>query len=84
MAVIRATNPDVLVLDLMLPGRTGLEILGDLRGDMALARLPVLVLSAAGQGTAREDAERAGATAFMTKPFANAEVLAAIRALGPV
>lgn len=82
LEVIRASPPDVLVLDLMLPGRSGLEILADLRRDAALAALPVLVLSAAGQGTARDDADRAGASAFMTKPFANAEVLAAIRALG--
>lgn len=82
LEVIRAAPPDVLVLDLMLPGRSGLEILADLRRDAALATLPVLVLSAAGQGTARDDADRAGASAFMTKPFSNAEVLAAIRTLG--
>jgi DNA-binding response OmpR family regulator len=81
---IRAARPDVVVLDMMLPGRSGLDVLGDMRSDAELARLPVLVLSAAGQDIAREAAERAGASRFMTKPFANAEVLASIRELaGP-
>lgn len=82
LAAIRAARPDVLVLDLMLPGRSGIEILGDLRRDESLASLPVLVLSASGQGSARGEAEDAGATAFIAKPFSNAEVLSAIRALG--
>ncbi len=82
--VIRREAPDVLVLDLMLPGRTGYEILGDLRADPALAGLPVLILSARGQPSDRELAERAGASRFMMKPFGNAEIVAALREMaGP-
>lgn len=73
--------PDVLILDLMLPGMSGLEILTALRADPRTAALPVLMLTAKGQGRDREAAERAGVSAFMSKPFANAEMRAQVRAL---
>jgi DNA-binding response OmpR family regulator len=78
LAVIIREVPDVLVLDVMLPGRSGYEILTDLRADPKWADLPVLVLSARGQSREREAAERAGATRFMSKPFGNAEIIAAL------
>ncbi|KEO56103.1 response regulator transcription factor [Thioclava pacifica] len=81
MARIAEDLPDAIILDLMLPGRSGLEILVDLRADADLSRLPVLMLSARGQGRDREAAERAGATAFLAKPFANADVLARLEAI---
>ena len=77
--VIRREAPDVLVLDLMLPGRTGYEILGDLRADPGFSALPVLILSARGQPQDRARAEEAGASRFMTKPFGNDEIVAALR-----
>ena len=79
--VVRARAPDVLILDVMLPGRSGYDILRELRDDPAHANLPVLMLTARGQTKDREMAERAGASRFMTKPFANADVLDAVRAL---
>jgi DNA-binding response OmpR family regulator len=81
VARVRETRPDLVILDLMLPGQSGLEILTALRADPATAALPVLMLSAKGQARDREAAERAGASRFMTKPFANAEMLAEVRAL---
>ena len=80
---IRAMRPDVLVLDVMLPGRSGFEILQDLRADPALAALPVLVLTARGQDRERDAALAAGATRFLPKPFGNAELVATVRALVP-
>ena len=80
-AAVKAARPDLLILDLMLPGRSGLEILGALRADPGLAGLPVMMLTAKGQGRDREAAERAGANLFMAKPFANAEFVAAARSL---
>jgi DNA-binding response OmpR family regulator len=73
--------PDVLVLDVMLPGKSGFDILKEIRADPATAALPVLMLTAKGQGRDRELAERYGASCFMTKPFANAEVLKTVNAL---
>jgi len=81
LTAIRASAPDVLVLDVMLPGRSGFDILADLRADPGLQALPVLMLTAKGQGGARGAAEQAGADRFLTKPFANAEVLATVREL---
>ncbi|MEE4118683.1 MAG: response regulator [Paracoccaceae bacterium] len=70
--------PDVVVLDVMLPGRSGFDILRDLRAAPQTHALPVLMLTAKGQGRDREQAERYGVTRFMTKPFANSEVLEAV------
>lgn len=78
---IARRGPDVIILDVMLPNRSGFDVLQDLRADPALAELPVLMLTARGQKRDRELAERYGATAFMTKPFSNAEVLDTVRAL---
>lgn len=78
---VRHRAPDVVILDVMLPGKSGYDILRELRDDPETADLPVLMLTARGQNKDREMAERAGASRFMTKPFSNAEVLDAVRAL---
>lgn len=78
---VRAGAPDLVILDLMLPGVSGLDLLAAIRADAGLAAVPVLMLTAKGQGRDREAAERAGVSRFMTKPFANAEMLAAVRDL---
>ena len=74
-------EPDVVVLDVMLPNRNGFDILRDLRAQKATAELPVLMLTAKGQAKDRERAEDLGVSAFMTKPFANAEVIDRLRSL---
>ena len=73
--------PDLVILDVMLPGRSGYDILQDLRDDQTTKDLPVLMLTARGQNKDREMAERLGANRFMTKPFSNAEMLQCIREL---
>jgi Response regulators consisting of a CheY-like receiver domain and a winged-helix DNA-binding domain len=78
---VRRTRPDLVILDVMLPGKGGLDILRDLRAAGDLAATPVLMLTARGQKQDREQAERFGATGFMTKPFANGAVLDAVRAI---
>ena len=75
---IQTANPDAVVLDVMLPGRSGYEILRELRADPAFMRLPVLMLTARGQKKDREMAAELGVTRFMTKPFSNAEVVEAL------
>ena len=79
--MIQTAKPDLVILDLMLPGKSGLEIIRELREVESLKALPVLMLTARGQMKDRERAERAGVTRFMTKPFSNAEVLTAVRDL---
>lgn len=79
--MVRERRPDVLILDVMLPGKSGYDILRELRDDPDINGLPVLMLTARGQTKDREIAERAGCDAFMTKPFSNADVLETVRAL---
>lgn len=79
--VIQDADPDLVILDLMLPGKSGLEIVRELRAQEDMQALPVLMLTARGQMRDREMAEKAGVTRFMTKPFSNAEVLTAVRDL---
>lgn len=80
-ATIRRTAPDVVILDVMLPGRSGYEILAALRADAGTQGLPVLMLTAKGQGRDRAEAERVGASRFLSKPFSNNDILAAVRDL---
>jgi len=74
-------QPSVLVLDLMLPELDGYEVLRQLRANPKGANLPVLMLTAKGQRIDRETALECGADLFMTKPFANAEITAAVTKL---
>jgi DNA-binding response OmpR family regulator len=70
-----------VILDTMLPGRSGLDILRDLRADAATAAIPVMMLTARSQQRDREMAMSLGCSHYMTKPFSNAEVLASVRNL---
>ncbi len=81
VAEVNRRSPNVIILDAMLPNRSGFEIIKDLRADPATASLPVLMLTARGQKRDRELAERSGASRFMTKPFSNSEVLDCLREL---
>ncbi|WP_394178000.1 response regulator transcription factor [Yoonia maritima] len=73
--------PDMIILDVMLPGRSGFDILRDLRGTDTTKDIPVMMLTARGQEKDRELALRLGANHFMTKPFSNAEVRDHVRTL---
>ena len=77
----RTETPDVLVLDVMLPEMDGFEILRQLRSDQRGASLPILMLTAKGQREDREMALKCGADLFITKPFANAEIVSAVKKL---
>lgn len=81
---VRTRAPDVVILDVMLPGKSGFDILQEIRADASLGELPVLMLSARGQAKDLEMAERLGANRYMTKPFSNGEVLDAVRGLAPL
>jgi DNA-binding response OmpR family regulator len=83
VAEVARVDPDLVVLDMMLPGRSGMDILRDLRADPETQGLPVLMLTARGQSRDRDMAELAGVSRFMTKPFSNSEVLEAVRSLMP-
>ncbi len=67
-ARISANPPSIIVLDLMLPGRSGWDFLRERQIDSALAQIPVVVISAAPQNRILE-AKELGANAFLSKPF---------------
>jgi CheY-like chemotaxis protein len=66
---IKSLNPDVVVLDIGLPGLDGWEVLSQLRQDPNSAEVKVLVLTAHAQPEMADRAAQGGADAFMTKPF---------------
>ena len=74
-------GPDVVVLDVMMPGRDGLDVLTALRGDPATAELPVIVLSAKSSDGDIWAGWRAGADIYLTKPFEIDLLVKHIRAL---
>lgn len=67
LELVREVEPDVVVLDLMLPRLGGLEVLARLRADAHLRHIPVLVITAWNE--TREDVLAAGAADFASKPF---------------
>lgn len=78
---VRRAPPRVLVLDVMLPKRSGFDVLRQLRADAETRDLPVLILTAKGQQQDRRIAEELGADSFVTKPYSNSEVVGAVRKL---
>lgn len=81
MRTVRVSRPRMLVLDIMLPKRSGFEVLKQIRADPSTRNLPVLVLTAKGQAQDRRIAEELGADRFVTKPYSNTEVVEAVRTL---
>ncbi|HXT11539.1 MAG TPA: response regulator transcription factor [Candidatus Angelobacter sp.] len=80
LTAVSTVRFDGIVLDIMLPGRDGLSILRELREQQN--RTPVLLLSARGAVNERVEGLNAGADDYLPKPFATAELVARVRALG--
>ena len=76
-----AARPDALVLDLMLPGRSGLEVLREVRGEPSTRDLPVIVLTARSAEMDKLLGFEHGADDYLTKPFGPRELVARLRAL---
>lgn len=66
---IQDHTPDLVVLDVSMPGMSGLDVCRLVRSDPSLAHIPVLLLSAGVSGASREAGTQAGADDFMPKPF---------------
>ena len=76
LEIARRLRPDVIILDMMMPRLSGLEVLNEIRGDGELAETPVIVLTA--QPSTKEEALRCGADIVMVKPFEPEEITAAV------
>jgi phosphate regulon transcriptional regulator PhoB len=81
LAQIRKAPPDLLILDLMLPKLSGLEICKEIRKDTSLNRLPILILTAKGEEADRVVGLELGADDYVTKPFSPRELVARVKAL---
>src|SRR6202163_289593 len=81
LAQVRKTPPDILLLDLMLPKLSGLDICKEIRRDTSLNRLPILMLTARGEEADRVVGLEMGADDYVTKPFSPRELGARVKAL---
>lgn len=75
LKLAREERPDLILLDLMLPGMDGFEILSQLRSNPETAAIPVLILSAKTREEDKQMASRIGADGYMTKPYHRAQLL---------
>ncbi len=81
LQLARERHPDVIVLDLMLPGMTGYEVLETLKEDAQTSDIPVLVLTAKSLRADRERSHGLGASDFLTKPFLPNELCELVESL---
>jgi two-component system phosphate regulon response regulator PhoB len=81
LTTVKKTPPDLLLLDLMLPKLSGLDICREIRKDESLARLPVLMLTARGEEADRVVGLEIGADDYVVKPFSPRELIARVKAL---
>jgi phosphate regulon transcriptional regulator PhoB len=81
LAQVRKTSPDILLLDLMLPTLSGLDICKEIRRDQTHNRLPILMLTARGEEADRVVGLEMGADDYVTKPFSPRELVARVKAL---
>lgn len=77
----RQLHPDLILLDMMMPGRSGLDVLAELRRDAELARTPVVMLTARTQVADRDAAEAAGADRYLGKPFSPLQLISVVEEL---
>ncbi len=79
MKVIASADPDLVLLDIMMPGVNGWQFCEALRENESTADIPVIFVTALGGAKDREAAGRAGAAGYVTKPFANDVLVAEVR-----
>ncbi len=81
LRAIESCPPDLIFLDVMMPGKDGLTWCAELKSDPRYARIPIVLLSARGQERDREQALASGAADFLTKPYSPHELKRRVREL---
>ena len=79
LAAFRENKPDLVLLDLMLPGFDGIEVCGQIRQESGV---PIIMLTAKGRETEQAKGLALGADAYMLKPFSTKDLVAKIREMG--
>ncbi|MBS4098553.1 MAG: response regulator [Sulfuricella sp.] len=80
LTTLRRDKPDIMVLDVRMPGMTGYQVCREIRDDPEFAALPVIMVTALSLPEERLKGIEAGATDFISKPFNKKELLARVRA----
>jgi DNA-binding response OmpR family regulator len=81
LAAIRATLPDLVVLDVMMPKLDGFAVLEAVRGDPATSAVRILMLTAKGREAEHKRGLTLGADAYLSKPFSTHELVAKVQEL---
>ncbi|MEO0081318.1 MAG: response regulator, partial [candidate division WOR-3 bacterium] len=81
LARVRSQRPDLVILDLMLPGADGFSVCAMLKRDQRFADIPVIILSARNKPADQQNAAALGADAYLTKPFRPEELLGYVASL---
>ena len=81
LTIAREENPDLIILDVMMPGRGGIETCRLLKSDPQTAGIPVILLTARSTKADRQAGDEAGANDYITKPFSPARVIEAVQDL---
>lgn len=81
LAAIVATRPDLVLLDVMMPGKTGFEVCQEVRAQDALKDIRILMLTAKGRDTDVAKGLALGADAYVTKPFSTRELVQKVRSM---
>ena len=78
---IRADQPDLVLLDVMMPKKSGFEVCQEIRSDPEMAGVRILMLTAKGRDTEVAKGLALGADAYMTKPFSTRELVDKVRSM---
>ncbi|WP_386083622.1 response regulator transcription factor [Vreelandella sp. F11] len=81
LARVNESQPDLLLLDISLPGMSGFDVLERLRSEAATAQLPIIMLTAHGRDVEREKGMALGADDYITKPFSTQSLVEKVKAL---
>ncbi|CAD5259965.1 MULTISPECIES: response regulator transcription factor [Halomonadaceae] len=81
LARVNDSQPDLLLLDISLPGISGFDVLERLRSEAATAQLPIIMLTAHGRDVEREKGMALGADDYITKPFSTQSLVEKVKAL---
>jgi CheY-like chemotaxis protein len=83
LAAAKASNPSLIVMDWMMPGMTGIEVLRALKQDPSTRAIPVILLTGRGEQNDRKVCLEAGASVFLTKPFDPRDLIDSVERLLP-
>lgn len=79
--MIRSEQPDLVLLDVMMPKKSGFEVCQEIKADPALQGVRILMLTAKGRDTEVAKGLALGADAYMTKPFSTRDLVARVRSM---